>query len=63
MDHYPLLFFGANEIRSVHIYGKKTHDRNGLSRSHLHHNGRRGVDLVYFVMPNQQYRKRQNIYL
>jgi hypothetical protein len=32
MDHYHLLFFGANEIGSVHVYGKKTHDRNGLSR-------------------------------
>ena len=55
MDHCPLLFFGANEIGSVHVYGKrKTHDRNGLSRSHLHHNGRRAVDRVYFVMTNQQ---------
>jgi hypothetical protein len=32
----------------------KTHDRNGLWRSHLHHNCRRGVDHVYLVMPNQQ---------
>jgi len=23
MDHFPLLFFGANEIGSVHVYGKK----------------------------------------
>jgi hypothetical protein len=23
MDHSPLLFFGANEIGSVHVYGKK----------------------------------------
>jgi hypothetical protein len=23
MDHGPLLFFGANEIGSVHVYGKK----------------------------------------
>jgi hypothetical protein len=23
MDHCPLLFFGANEIWSVHVYGKK----------------------------------------
>jgi len=23
MDHCPLLFFGANEIESVHVYGKK----------------------------------------
>jgi hypothetical protein len=23
MDHCPLLFFGANEIGSVHVYGKK----------------------------------------
>jgi hypothetical protein len=23
MDHSPLLFFGANEIWSVHVYGKK----------------------------------------
>jgi len=53
MDHCPLLFFGANEIGSVHVYGKETHDRNGLSRSHLHHIGRREVDHVYFVMPNQ----------
>jgi hypothetical protein len=22
MDHCPLLFFGANEIWSVHVYGK-----------------------------------------
>jgi hypothetical protein len=41
----------------------KTHDRNGLSRSHLHHSGRRGVDHVYLVMPNQQYSQLQNMYL
>jgi hypothetical protein len=41
----------------------KTHDRNGLSSSHLRHNGRRGVDHVYFVMPNQQYSQLQNMYL
>jgi hypothetical protein len=23
MDHCPLLFFGANKIGSVHVYGKK----------------------------------------
>jgi hypothetical protein len=23
MDHYPLLFFGANEIGSVNVYGTK----------------------------------------
>jgi hypothetical protein len=23
MDHCPLLFFGANEIGSVHVYGKE----------------------------------------
>jgi len=23
MDHCPLLFFGANEIGSVHVYGTK----------------------------------------
>jgi hypothetical protein len=23
MDYYPLLFFGANEIGSVHVYGSK----------------------------------------
>jgi len=23
MDHCPLLFFDANEIGSVHVYGKK----------------------------------------
>jgi hypothetical protein len=23
MDHFPLLFFGANEIASDHVYGKK----------------------------------------
>jgi hypothetical protein len=23
MDHRPLLFFGANETGSVHVYGKK----------------------------------------
>ena len=38
----------------------KTYERNGLLRSRLHHNGRRGVDHVYFVMPNQQL---QNMYL
>jgi len=27
MDHCPLLFFGANKIGSVHVYGKKTHDK------------------------------------
>jgi len=58
-----LFFFDANEIGSVHVYGKKTHDRNGLSSSHLHHNGRRGADHVYFVMPNQQYSQLQNMYL
>jgi hypothetical protein len=42
---------------------KKLHDRNVLSRSHLHHNGRRGADHVYFVMPNQQYSQLQNMYL
>jgi len=40
----------------------KTHDRNGLSRSHLHQNGRRGVDHVYFVMTSQQYSQLQNMY-
>jgi hypothetical protein len=55
MDHWPLLFFGPNETGSDHAYGKKTLNKKGLSRSHLHHNGRRGVDHVYFVMPNQQY--------
>jgi hypothetical protein len=23
MDHCPLLFFGANKIGSVHVYGRK----------------------------------------
>ena len=23
MNHYPVLFFGANEIESDHVYGKK----------------------------------------
>jgi hypothetical protein len=23
MNHCPLLFFGANEIESIHVYGKK----------------------------------------
>jgi len=23
IDHCPLLFFGANEIGNVHVYGKK----------------------------------------
>jgi hypothetical protein len=41
---------------------KKTHDINGLSRSHLHHNGRRGVNHVHFVMPNQQDSQLQNMY-
>jgi hypothetical protein len=63
MDHCPLLFFGANEIGSVHVYGKKSHDRNRLLKSHLHYIGRRGVDHVYFVMPNQQYSQLQNMYL
>jgi hypothetical protein len=56
MVHCPLLFFGANEIGSVHVYGpKKLMTEMNYSMSHLHHNGRRGVDHVYFVMPNQQY--------
>jgi len=42
---------------------RKTLDRNGLSMSHLHQNGRRGVDHVYLVMPNQQYSQLQNMYL
>jgi hypothetical protein len=63
MDHCPLLFSGANDIGSVHVYGKKKKlMTNGLSRSHLHHNGRR-VDHVYFFMPNQQYSQLQNIYV
>jgi len=41
----------------------KTHDRNGLSGSHLHHNDRGRVDHVYLVMPNQQYSQLQNMYL
>jgi hypothetical protein len=41
----------------------KTYERNGLSRSHLHHDGRRGVDLAYLVMPNQQYNQLQNVYV
>jgi hypothetical protein len=41
----------------------KTHDRNGLSMSHLHYNVRRAVDHVYLVMPNQQYSQLQNMYL
>jgi len=41
----------------------KTHDRNRLSRSHMHHDSGRGVDHVYFVMPNQQYSQVQNMYL
>jgi hypothetical protein len=52
MDHCLLLFFGANKIGSVHVYGKKKLI-NGLSRSHLHYNGRRGVDHVYFFTTNQ----------
>jgi hypothetical protein len=51
LDHCPLLFFGANEIGIVHVYGKKLM----TEMDYLHHNGRRGVDHVYFVMPNQQY--------
>jgi len=42
---------------------KNTHDKNGLSRSHLHHIGRRVVDHMYFVMPDQQYIQLQNMYL
>jgi hypothetical protein len=41
----------------------KTHDRNGLSRSRLHHNGRKEVDHVYHVMPNQLCSQLQNMYL
>ena len=41
----------------------KTYYRSGLSRSHLHHNGMRGVDHVYLVMLNQQYSQLQNMYL
>jgi hypothetical protein len=48
---------------SVFMAKKKTHERNGLSKSHLHHNGRRGVGHVYFVMANQQYSQLQNMYL
>jgi hypothetical protein len=33
------------------------------SRSQLHHDGRRGVDHVYFIMPNQQYSQLQNMFL
>jgi hypothetical protein len=56
-------FFGANETGIVHVYGKKkkTHDINRLSESLLHH--RRGVDHMYFVMPNQQYSQLRNMYL
>jgi hypothetical protein len=33
MDDCPLLFFGANEIWSVHVHGKKkTHERNKTIR-------------------------------
>jgi hypothetical protein len=39
----------------------KTRDRNELSRSHLHHNDRRGVDYMYLVMPNHSHL--QNMYL
>jgi hypothetical protein len=62
MDYCPLLFFGANEIRSVHVYGKNLMtkmDYQGLTCTTMvgeeYH--------VYFVMPNQQYSQLQNIYL
>jgi hypothetical protein len=58
MDHCPLLFFGANEIGSVHVYGKKLMTEIDYQS---HHNGGRGVDHVYFVMPNQQYSQLQNM--
>jgi hypothetical protein len=63
MDHCPLLFFGANEIGIVHVYSKNLMTETDYKSSHLHHDGRRGVDHVYFVMPNQQYSQLQNMYL
>jgi len=62
MDHFPLLFFGANEIGSNHVYGKKLMTEMDY-QGHTCTSGRRGVDHVYFVMPNQQYSQLQNMYL
>jgi hypothetical protein len=59
----PSVFFWYKVNAECPCLWHKTHDRNGLSRSHLHHNGRRGVDHVYLVKPKQQYSQLQNMYL
>jgi hypothetical protein len=60
MDHCPLLFFGANEILSVNVYGTKLMtemDYEGSTCTTM------VGDLVYLAMPNQQSSQLQNIYL
>jgi hypothetical protein len=59
----PSALFWCKLIAECSCLWHKTHDRYGLSRSHLHHNGRRRVDHVYHVMPNQQCSQLQNVYL
>jgi len=39
----PSVLLWCNWNRECPCLWQKTRDRNGLSRSHLHHNGRRGV--------------------
>jgi hypothetical protein len=63
MDHCSLLFFGANEIGSVHVYGKKLMTEMDYQGHTCTTMRSRGVDHVYFVMPNQQYSQLQNMYL
>jgi len=60
MDHCPLLFFGANEIGSVHVYGTKLMtemDYQGSTCTTM------VGDHVYLAMPNQQYSQLQNMFL
>jgi len=63
MDHCPLLFFGANEIVSVHVYGKKKLMTEMDYQGHTCTTMVVVVDHVYFVMPNQLYSQLQNKYL
>jgi hypothetical protein len=63
MDNCPLLFFGANEIVSVHVYGKKKKLMTEMDYQGHTCTTMVGVDHVYFVMPNQLYSQLQNKYL
>jgi hypothetical protein len=62
MYHCPLLFFGANQIGSVHVYSKKLMTEMDY-QGHTCNKMVGGVDHVYFVMTNQQYSQLQNMYL